>query len=326
MQKRIDAKLDPATAHQNPTPRRIRMANAMREDGYRLQEQQAGLLALAAKHQDFVGIVDLTTHHLDKVRFAKQVETVLNRYSKIEHESTRDTFSRLGIKTDTQLEDAREYLRYLIDEHGTDRPSEEEQELLRLEQNLVGQKIPGFFPTPKPLIDYMLELLEVYAYPRERDLEKGRFLEPSAGKGDIAEAIRERYPEADLDLVEINYTLAKLLELKGFDVTQGDILGCGFGGITFDAIVMNPPFENGQDGEHVRFLFDRLSPGGILISIMGAGIFSRQDNKSKDFRTWLAGLQVGRKMEIKDLDDGSFKKAFRSTGVSTKLLILKKPS
>lgn len=157
-----------------------------------------------------------------------------------------------------------------------------------LERKLVGATIPGFFPTAKPLATRMAELGGV---------RRGLFvLEPSAGSGRLAEAARDAGCE-DLLCIEINHALAELLEAKGFTAEQGDFLEVAdFAYQTSesrpDVILMNPPFEKGQDIDHVRHAFAQLRPGGVLVAIMSCGPFFRDDAKSRSFRTWLETLIV----------------------------------
>jgi len=70
-----------------------------------------------------------------------------------------------------------------------------------------------------------------------------------------------------------------------------------------DRVLMNPPFEKGQDIDHVRKAFDALKPGGRLVAVMSPGPFFRSDRKAAEFRRWFSGLG-GRKVE---LPNGAFK-------------------
>ena len=181
----------------------------------------------------------------------------------------------------------------------------------KLEQNLIGRKIPGFFPTPRTVISRMLELAGI---------EPGqRVLEPSAGKGDILDMLRQHHPDAKLHGIECNATLMDILTAKDHDVEQADFLEHL---AEYDVLIMNPPFENGQEIEHVQHGFDRLADGGRLVSVMSAGPFFRSDRKAEAFRTWLEDLDH----EIEDLPDDAFQgvEAFRQTGVHTKLLTITK--
>ncbi|MCV5997964.1 hypothetical protein, partial [Enterococcus faecalis] len=72
------------------------------------------------------------------------------------------------------------------------------------------------------------------------DIKPGHeVLEPSAGKGNIADQIMVSAPDASLDVVEYNTSLASLLEVKGYNVVGNDFLE--YSGKQYDRIVMNPP-------------------------------------------------------------------------------------
>jgi hypothetical protein len=180
------------------------------------------------------------------------------------------------------------------------------------ERALIGKPIPGFFPTPRPVIDRMLEAA---------DIRPGMsVLEPSAGKGDIADAVREASPEAAVSAVEPVGDLREILEAKGHQVVDSDFLGHAG---QYDRIVMNPPFENGQDADHVRHAYDQLKPGGKLVAVMSEGPFFRQDRKAAGFRDWLSS--VGGESEQMQ---GAFagRDAFRQTGVNSRLVVIAKPA
>jgi len=155
----------------------------------------------------------------------------------------------------------------------------------------------------------------------EANIEPGQLvLEPSAGKGDIAEAIREA--GAHPHCVEHNFSLVQILCAKGFEVEQaGDFMEHA-PVERFDAVVMNPPFENGQDAEHVQHAFKFLKPGGRLVAITGAGIFFRTDRKAVAFREWLEDNGG----TVEDLPDDAFKSGFVATGVRTKMVCVEKPA
>lgn len=168
----------------------------------------------------------------------------------------------------------------------------------------------GFFPTPAALGDRV-------AY--EADIQpRMHVLEPEAGLGDLAEAILRQQPAAQLDVAETMNSLREILTLKGFNVVASDVLT--YKGAVYDRIVMNPPFENSQDIDHVRHCFNELLiPGGRLVAIMGEGAFYRSDKKATDFRAWLD--EYG---HSEQLPEDAFKSAFRPTGVRTRMVVLDK--
>ena len=66
--------------------------------------------------------------------------------------------------------------------------------------------------------------------------------------------------------------------------------------------------------------YELLNPGGRVAAIMSEGPFFRNDRKAVDFRNWLDinGGQTGRN------EAGVFNKSDRPTGVSTRIVILRK--
>jgi predicted RNA methylase len=95
-------------------------------------------------------------------------------------------------------------------------------------------------------------------------------LEPSAGQGAIADAIREA--GGSLKCVELDPVAIGVLRGKGHDVLGYDFLDVDPAGAEpFDRVVMNPPFTSDQDIKHVLHAFEFLRPGGTLIAIMSPG-------------------------------------------------------
>jgi len=107
------------------------------------------------------------------------------------------------------------------------------------------------------------------------------------------------------------------LKEKGYDVHCGDFLEYNAPD-GFDTIFMNPPFEEGQDIDHVGHAYHCLALGGCMVSVVSEGPFSRGDKKSVAFRNWLE--KVGGTSH--KLPPQSFKKS--GTGVYTRLVVIHK--
>jgi len=139
---------------------------------------------------------------------------------------------------------------------------------------------PQLFPTPEDLARKMARMADCY----------GRVLEPSAGTGVLVRAIQNYATGADnvkVCAVEKNYKLADGLRAlrdkvlyandSNFEVVQGDFLEQNGNLGKFDAVVMNPPFENGADIKHIEHALRFLKPGGRLVAICADG--PRQNEK-----------------------------------------------
>lgn len=190
---------------------------------------------------------------------------------------------------------------------------ERQAHIKQLEDKVRFANIDGFFPTPDELANRMVTTLNL----KSTDI----VLEPSAGMGSLAEAVRKRFPACQIDLYEINYSLCDLLKAKGFEnVVPGDFLTYK-PYPKYHKIIMNPPFERWMDIDHVQRAYEWLLPGGKMVAIMGAGAFQGSTKKHIQFHQWIG--EVG--ASYHQLPEGSFKSAFRQTGVHTYYVIIDKP-
>jgi hypothetical protein len=165
----------------------------------------------------------------------------------------------------------------------------------------------GYFVTPEPIGTQMAQLA---------NLRIGlNVLEPSAGTGELVEAILETEPLCIIAAIEKNSQRAEVLDKKGYNLIGHDFFEHQG---TWDRIIQNPPFEEFQDIAHVRHAYDCLAPGGRLVSVMSEGTFFRNGPAAK-FRDWLdeaGGWDV-------DLPADAFKSS--GTGVKTRLVVIDKP-
>ena len=171
----------------------------------------------------------------------------------------------------------------------------------------------GYFPTPAPIIDRMIELA---------DIKPGQMiLEPSAGQGAIADKIVPYKPKP-LVLCELLIENCHILREKGY-ACHSDFLKyethCIINNIKFDRIIMNPPFERQADIDHVTAAYGLLAPGGILVTIMSAGVLFRENKKTVEFRE---NIMEPHGTYLDKLPAGAFKES--GTMVNTILLRLEK--
>jgi len=309
----IKEKREPAISKQALTARRARIAESMAADADRLEQTQNVMNGIADAIENRT-----LPESLKGVTNKAQIETLIdfrgNVYPDINalNDWIATQAKRLKSANINKLEELKQAQADI--QAFIKGPSEEvlrEKALKAKEAEFIGRKIPGFFPTPEPVGKMMVDLAGIEP--------QSTVLEPSAGMGNLAEVIRGAHPEAPLSVLEWNYSLRKLLNLKKFKVIGDDFLKHEG---KYDRIVQNPPFEKGQDVDHVYHAYEHLNPGGRLISVMSEGPFFKTDKKSEAFRKWFEERK-GTTYEL----EGAFKGAesFRQTGVKSRIVMLDKP-
>jgi hypothetical protein len=198
---------------------------------------------------------------------------------------------------------------------------------------------PDFFPTPRHIARKMLDKIT--------NQEAVYFLEPSAGKGDIADAIKnpityeefiEENPEykekharanydgygwgrnsgysrRNVDVIENYPALVAVLKGKEFDVVGYDWLS--YEGVSYyDAIVMNPPFSEGA--KHLLKAWDFLHNGEIVCLLNQETINNPYTEDRKRLTELIEAFGY-----VEELGD-CFSTAERKTDVNVVLVYLKK--
>lgn len=299
MQKAIDDKLADRLTN---TPKRLAQAMRSRLEGERLKRTQAGLIALAELYA--AGSVPAELEHVKTkadayTLAAAHVEPVANGYHSYyietgkparDTDETRAFWALLSEKTE----------------------AEKQADQLRQKTNdLQFSKIPGYFPTPDPVIQQMIARAEIKP--------EDRILDPSGGHGAICDAVAPLCKE--VKAIEINYSLAEILDLKDYLIdAPRDFLSLDPAELTsYEKILMNPPFERLQDIDHVMHAIKFLKPGGRLVAIMSHSGFFRTDKKADAFRAWFE-LIGGRSF---DIPAGAFTAS--GTQIATKLIVIDKP-
>jgi predicted RNA methylase len=169
---------------------------------------------------------------------------------------------------------------------------------------ILDARAAEFFETSDALADELVAYLNVEAF--------GRYLEPSAGKGAIAQAILRVSPGANVSCVEAFPPHRKALEEQGLELIGEDFLRLSPDDIThFDGIAMNPPFGKQADIHHILWASKFLKTGGRLAAIASAGVAYRNDRASREFRSWVESNGGS----MTENPDGSF--AHAGTGVRT---------
>jgi SAM-dependent methyltransferase len=190
-----------------------------------------------------------------------------------------------------------------------------DENLARMEASLkAGVQVVSadqLFPTPPELCKRMVALAGVG--------EGDKVLEPSAGTGNIVQAIRAR--GGRVVAIEIHPRIAVMVGAHCADflsVEPGALIAPRLGEedqrdpepmpSAFDAVIMNPPFKDGADIKHILHAREFLKPGGRLVAICAGG--PRQVDKLKPLcESW------------EELPEGTFD----GTGVRAVLLTIRGP-
>lgn len=141
-----------------------------------------------------------------------------------------------------------------------------------IELFLKYSKINDFFPTPKPIAEVLANCVDfIYS--------GFDILEPSAGVGNLADAIKSKYIDyaknVKLDCIEINYELAEYLKAKGHTVFNCDFLTYETSK-KYDLIVMNPPFKDLL--KHLNKALELLKTDGQILCIVPTMTSSKNKN------------------------------------------------
>jgi len=241
----------------------------------------------------------------------KLIEKAGNGYNNWKYIKDRfddyDRLFRIGIRNPYSLRATlREYMQF----RNAYMPEVDRARIMELD--LVGTKIPDYFPTPSWLVDRMIEFSNLTP-----ECGAKRILEPSAGGGRIAETVRKIMPiDSNLELCEVNHRLRSILEYKDFNLVGYDFVEFAeslSGQQPYDVVIMNPPFSNDQDQKHIMLAYELLVKGGVLVAILSAG------SCKQAFSDFLGRVCVEHD-EI--LAEGTFKES--GTGARTRLLVITK--
>lgn len=307
MEAEIDSKLNPPIAQQNPTRRRHAIAESMRQEGKTLDLARTILYAAADCHEGsarpaWLGELDSPP--------APSLLTVTSKkaaidYARAHGKDVREAMTRAG--------------------HAPSTPDWKSRHRAAL-GNLIGNKYDGFFPTGDALAAQIAEKAELAT---ETGLQ---ILEPSAGTGSLVLAAVERIGAGSkIWTVERVPALSAVLDIiaEGHpeqvqNLGAGDFLayedGEFSGPAEFDRVIMNPPFEKGQDMQHVLAAYSLLKPGGILVAIVCANVWYREDGDFPAFRDWLAEVNA----ETERAPEDAFQGTIRTTKTAAIVLKIRK--
>lgn len=177
-----------------------------------------------------------------------------------------------------------------------------------------------FYPTPENLINKMLcdiNFKMIYS-----------ILEPSAGSGNIVEAIKKKekfYSNTynkfyyDIDCIEIDRNLQSILKGKNFRVVYNNFLTYDTMK-EYDIIIMNPPFSNGC--KHLlKALEMQQRNGGAIVCLLNAETLK---NPCTNDRQFLQRKLTEYNAKVEFIQD-AFMDAERKTAVEVVLIKVKLP-
>ena len=256
-EKHIEAKQDSANRMLAlpPTRKRLQEADSQQKEAARLRRIQVTLRKLAEMHEKGTIVSELA-----------------------------GLTSRAAVERALFAQSQNRTLRAIYD--STDCLETSATMALRLEREAMLMGIPGFFPTPPDIAEQFMQFARLG--------EVRTILEPSAGSGGLIDILRQRHPGAIISYCEINCFLLEILRAKYEKSGDVHFIGRDFFDLDplifqprFDAIVLNPPFERGEDIAHVLHAYKFLARKGILAAIVSGGVFARQDKKASAFRDFL---------------------------------------
>jgi hypothetical protein len=178
-----------------------------------------------------------------------------------------------------------------------------------------------FYPTPKNLINKMLSKIDF------RTIRS--VLEPNGGKGDLIEAIQEKFKytlssynrkekKFDIDTIELDQNLQYILKGKNLRLVHDDFLTYSTYK-KYDLICMNPPFSQGD--KHLLKAIELQQAGGKIVCILNSETLK---NPYSNYRKELINQLEKYNATIEYLEN-TFTDAERKTNVEIALIYIDIP-
>lgn len=178
-----------------------------------------------------------------------------------------------------------------------------------------------FFPTPKEVAEYLVELADI----KEDDM----VLEPSAWQGAIVDEIIKK-DFLNINLVELNKDNYLILWEKYGSELNCLISNCDFLNfrdkslldsyiweqvkLKFDKIIANPPFSKSQDVKHILHMYELLNEWWRIVSVASSSIQTREGKLYDELRAL--------NPQFIELPEWSFKES--DTMVNTVIVVINK--
>lgn len=174
-----------------------------------------------------------------------------------------------------------------------------------------------FYPTPKSICGKMIACVN---WKKVQTV-----LEPSAGKGDICDAIKsfkrhDYQSRLDIDCIELDMNLRFILKGKGYRIVHDNFLSYETNK-KYDLIIMNPPFSK-ADMHLINAIEMQENSGGQLVCLLNAETLL---NPFTNMRKLLLKKIQEHKAIVRYLES-PFKKAERKTSANIALVYFNIPS
>lgn len=313
------------------TYRRARMAASRRQSGYDLQDIQRMLRYIAAQAEVAPISIPKGLHGLRTKKWAgwlagqtkywmgncrQTLSEVCDRvWSGSSYSDERKALVKMGVTNPRALAEIVTFINPAFNMSEAQAKAEQDR---ALELEVCRSKIPGFFPTPdgtKGTDDVIAKMLEQITITID---DGDAICEPSAGRGDILTRLKQKYSEVSprYSAFECNFSLRKIIQNRGHEITGHDWLDSRD---RYKLVVMNPPYENGQDAEHVLHAYDRLAPGGQIVALVSGAFYFRTDKRYPQLRKLVDNHGSEESL------GQAFAKADRPTNVQIVMLTISKP-
>lgn len=149
-----------------------------------------------------------------------------------------------------------------------------EKRSFEVSEEKIWQEKTQFFPTPLSMSKYLVDIADI----KPTDV----LLEPSAGQGNILQFFPK---ENKKFIIEYDNKNVEVLKNKGYEIMQGDFLN--FTNLSYDKVVMNPPFAKQQDIVHILHAYSMLNKGGTLVAVANENILYRNNEQAMEFKSFL---------------------------------------
>jgi hypothetical protein len=182
------------------------------------------------------------------------------------------------------------------------------------------QKEFQYFPTTGGALIAMKDFIKDYLV--NKDQERLKILEPSAGQGHLIELIRDLWPKAQIDYCELMDLNKNELDRKYKNmpniacITEDFTHMAGDPEEHYDFIIANPPFTNNQDIQHIRLMYELLVSGGEIFTFCSFHWQMSTNKKEENFKKFLDNLD-----EYPDITEVP-EKAFKNSGTNIRTMLM----